>query len=103
MFKSPGEDIVFQLTRDEILACAYELGIAKEQITDGVIEMLKKKISLEFANWPEVVNCALKDIFSCPLGLTCYPSCSWWQDSKCTFPGEERQESRKKEKPDDKK
>jgi hypothetical protein len=86
VFKSPGEDIIFQLTKDEILACAYELGIDNKQVTDEVIELLKKKLSLEFSNWSEVVKSALREIVGCPLGLDCYPSCFWWKDGECTFP-----------------
>jgi len=42
------------LTKDEVLACANELGISKEPVTDDVIEPLKRRVSLEFSNWPAV-------------------------------------------------
>ena len=29
-----------------------------------------------------------KEAFRCPLSLFCYPSCSWWRDGKCIYPGE---------------
>ena len=35
------EYIIFMLTKDEILACASELGLSKEQITDDMIELVK--------------------------------------------------------------
>ena len=28
----------------------------------------------------------VEDTIKCPLGLVCYPSCYWWEDSKCIFP-----------------
>jgi len=88
MSPSYEEDIIFRLTKDQVLACANELGIPKEQITDYVIESVKKRVSLEFSRWPEVVKSALKESFKCPLALVCYPSCFWWKDGKCTFPRE---------------
>ena len=92
--ESPEKDIIFHLSKDEILACAYELGIAQERVTDRVMELLKKKVDLEFSNWPQVVKRALKEIIGCPLGLACYPSCFWWKDSECTFPEKVAQESK---------
>ena len=90
MSESYEEDIIFMLTKGDILACASELGISKEQVTDNVIELVKKKISLGLGNWPEVVKSALNEAIGCPLGLGCYPSCFWWQDGKCTFPRENK-------------
>jgi len=63
--QSYGEDIIFSLTKDEVLACANELGRSKEQVTDDVIEPLKRRVSLEFSNWPAVVKSALKETFKC--------------------------------------
>ena len=76
------------LNKNDILACAHELGIPEEQVTDDVIELVKRKISLEFSHWPEVVKSYLPEAVKCPLGLVCYPSCFWWKDNKCTFLGE---------------
>jgi hypothetical protein len=80
------KDIIFILTKDDVLTCAKELGISKEQVTSEVIKLVKKNLALEFSHWREVVNCALKEATGCPLGLVCYPSCYWWKDGKCTFP-----------------
>ena len=55
MAQSYGEDIISTLTKDDVLACANELGISKEQVTDDVIEPLRRRVSLEFSNWPAVV------------------------------------------------
>ena len=86
MPQSYAEDIVFILTKEDVLACAMELGMSKEQITNDVTESVKRRVSLEFSLWPEVVKAALKKAIECPLGLDCYPSCAWWKDGKCTFP-----------------
>ena len=91
MSPSYEEDIIFMLTKDEVLACAMELGMPREQITDDAIESVKRRVSLEFSHWPEVVKSALKEAIKCPLGLVCYPSCYWWKDGKCTFPREDKQ------------
>ena len=73
------------LTKDDVLACANELGISKEQVTGDVIKLVKRRVSLGLGNWPEVVKSALREAIKCPLGLVCYPSCFWWQDGRCTF------------------
>ena len=82
-----GDEIILILTKGDVLACADEVGISAEQVTDDVIELVKQKVSLEFRNWPQVIRSALRDAIKCPLGLICYPSCAWWQDDKCIFPG----------------
>ena len=88
MLQSPGEDTIFLLTKDEILACAYELGIPQDKLTEDVIEQVKERIISTFSNWPEIIKKTLMELIvtGCPLGLVCYPSCFWWQDGKCTFP-----------------
>ena len=85
MYQSHEKDIFFMLTKEQVLACATELGISEEQVTEDIIEPLKRRVSLEFSHWPEVVKAALKETRKCPLGLDCYPSCYWWKDGKCTF------------------
>jgi len=91
------EDAIFMLTKDQVLACANELGIPREQVTDDMIEFVRKRVKLGLHHWPDVVKSALKEAIECPLRLVCYPSCSWWQDDKCTFPreGQVRAEGRK--------
>jgi len=88
MHQSYGEEVIFMLTKHDVLVCSKELRIPEEQITDDVNELVKKKINLSFGNWPEVVKSALIEAIKCPLGLVCYPSCYWWKDGKCTFPAE---------------
>ena len=91
------ENIAFMLIKEDVLACAMELGISKEQVTDDVIESVKRRVRLEFSHWPEVVKAALKEAIKCPLGLDCYPSCAWWKGGKCTFPEQVKKETKKGE------
>ena len=88
MQKYYGEEVIFMLTKYDILVCANELRIPEEQVTDDVIELVQNRISISFSHWPEVVKSALMEAVKCPLGLVCYPSCYWWKDGKCTFPRE---------------
>ena len=85
MNRSPEKDIIFMLTKDEILACAGELGIPGDQVTDDVIELVKRRVNSEFCHWPEIVKGLLEEATECPLGLVCYASCFWWRDNRCTF------------------
>ena len=86
MSKNNRKDIVFMLTRDDILACAKELKIPEEQISDEAIELVKDKLKTEFGHWPEIVKETLTQTTRCPLGLTCFPSCCWWKKGRCIFP-----------------
>jgi hypothetical protein len=80
------KNIIFILTRDHVLACARELGIAKERVTDEALDLIKDKINREFGRWPEIVKEILTQAAQCPLGLTCFPSCCWWKEGRCIFP-----------------
>ena len=59
-----GEDVVFVLTRDDVIACAREMGMPEQAITDDVLEQVKKGIEWGLDCWTEVVkeaiNLALK-------------------------------------------
>ena len=85
MKESHEKNSIFMVTKDEILSCAGEMGISKEQVTDAVIELIKRRLALEFQHWPEIVKGLLRQVTACPLGLVCYPSCFWWQNGRCTF------------------
>jgi hypothetical protein len=80
------EDFVFTMTRDQVLACARELGIAEEQLTDEVMRLVKNRLEAEFRRWPEIVKETLSRAAQCPLGLACFPSCCWWKEGRCLFP-----------------
>ncbi|MBA7559629.1 hypothetical protein ES708_01244 [subsurface metagenome] len=86
MSKNNRQDIIFMLTKGEVLACAKELKIPKEQVTDEVIELIEDKLKAEFGRWPEIVKEVLTQVSQCPLGLTCFPSCCWWKEGRCIFP-----------------
>jgi hypothetical protein len=80
------QDIIFSLTKDQVLACARELKMSQDQLTDEVMELVKDKINREFSRWPEIVKETLTQATQCPLGLTCFPSCCWWKEGRCIFP-----------------
>ena len=86
MPKNRSKDIIFKLTKDELLAYAQELGITEEQITEEALELIKDKLNLEFGRWPEIVKEILTQADQCPLGLNCFPSCCWWKEGRCIFP-----------------
>ena len=89
MTESGKEDIIvmaiFMVTKDDVLACANELGMTKEQVTDEVIELVKKEVSRGLHEWREVVKGIIKEAIKCPLGLVCSPSCVWREVGKCIF------------------
>jgi len=80
------KDIIFVMTREQVLACARELGIAEEQLTDKVMGLVKNRLGAEFRRWPEIVKEILTRATRCPLGLACFPSCCWWKEGRCLFP-----------------
>jgi len=94
MSESGKEDILVMailiVAKDDVLSCANELGIPKEQVTDDVIELVKKNVSQGLGDWREVVKNIVKetikkDTSKCPLGLTCSPSCAWREAGECTL------------------
>jgi len=86
MLEKNQENIIFVLTRDDVLACARELKIPEEQVADETIELVKDRINRELDRWPEIVKEILTQATQCPLGLTCFPSCCWWKEGRCIFP-----------------
>ncbi len=86
MLEKNQENIIFVLTRDDVLACARELKIPEEQVADETIELVKDRINRELDRWPEIVKEVLTQVSQCPLGLTCFPSCCWWKEGRCIFP-----------------
>ena len=79
---------LFMVTRDDVHACADELGIPEEQVTDDVIELVKEKVSQGFRGWREVVKGMVKEAIKCPLGIVCSPSCVWREVGECISPRE---------------
>ena len=53
------EEVVFLLTMEDVIACAKELGIPEEAITDDVFYKVKKGVASAWEGWPEVVKAAI--------------------------------------------
>jgi len=58
------EDIIFVLTKEDVLECARQMNIPEEAITDDVLAQVKKGVEWGLECWSEVVkeaiNMALK-------------------------------------------
>jgi len=52
-------DVVYLLTREDVLACAGEMGIPEEVITDDVLYKVKKGIEGAWEGWTEVIKGAI--------------------------------------------
>lgn len=101
MSESGREDIlvmaILTVTRDDVLACASDLGIPEGQVTDDVIELVKGKVSQGLHDWREAIKGVVKEAISkeavdreaikCPLGMVCSPSCAWREVGGCILPG----------------
>jgi len=79
---------IFRVTKSDVLACANELGIPEEQITDDVMELVKEYVSQGLAGWQGVIKDMVKEIIKmdaveCPLGVACSPSCVWREVGQC--------------------
>jgi len=55
----PDENTIFILTREDVIACAREMGIPKEAITDDVLYKVKKGLEGAWEGWTEVVKGAI--------------------------------------------
>jgi len=57
-------DVIFQLTREDVIECAREMGIPDEAITADVLDQVKKAVDWGLECWPmvvkEAINIALK-------------------------------------------
>ena len=49
------EDIIFVLTKEDVLECARMKGIPEEAITDDVLRQVKKGVDWGLECWSEVV------------------------------------------------
>jgi len=58
------QDSIFTLSRNDVITCAREMGIPDEEITDDVLEQVKKGVEWGLDCWVDVVketiNLALK-------------------------------------------
>ena len=53
------QDSMFTLSRDDVVACAREMGIPDEEITDDVLEQVKKGVEWGLQCWVDVVKEAI--------------------------------------------
>ena len=82
---------MFTVTKNDVLACANELGIPEEQVTDDVVELVKERVSQGLCGWREAIKDMVKEAINeeavvCPLGMVCSPSCAWQEVCQCTSP-----------------
>jgi len=54
-------EVVFILTMEDVIACAKEMGMPKEAITDDVFHQVKKGVASAWEGWPEVVKSAISE------------------------------------------
>jgi len=54
-------EVVFLLTMGDVIACAQEMDIPKEAITDDVFYQVKKGVEFGLECWSEVVKTALAE------------------------------------------
>jgi len=52
-------EVVFILTKEDVVACAKEMGIPEEAITDDVLHQVKKGVEFGLECWAEVVKTAI--------------------------------------------
>ena len=52
-------DVVFILTKEDVLGEADEMGIPQESITDDMIAQVRKGVDWGLGCWPEVVKDAI--------------------------------------------
>ena len=81
---------MLMVTRDDVMTCADEAGIPREQVTDGKIELVKEKVSQGLGAWREVMKELVKEVIEqgsseCPLGKACSPACTWREVGGCVL------------------
>jgi len=58
------DNTIFILTKDDVIACARQMGIPEQAITDDVLHQVKKGVEWGLECWSEVmkdaINMALK-------------------------------------------
>ncbi len=97
MAENSREDIlvmaIFMVTKGDVRACANELGMPEEQVTDDVIELVKEVVSQGLGDFRGVIKDIVKEAIrtriiekeatECPLGMVCSPSCAWRELGEC--------------------
>ena len=52
-------DILFCVTREDVIGCAEQMGIPKESMTDDVLRQVEKGLEWGLEGWSEVVEGAI--------------------------------------------
>jgi len=55
-----GKDVIFVLSREDVIACARELNVPEEDITDEVLAEIKKGVDWGMEFWSDVVKEAIR-------------------------------------------
>jgi len=53
------KDVVYLLTKEDVIACAKEMGMPEEVITDDVLYKVKKGVEGAWEGWTEVIKGAI--------------------------------------------
>jgi hypothetical protein len=53
------QDIIFILTKEDVLECAEQMGLPPQAITDDVLRQVRKGVESGFEFWSEVVMSAI--------------------------------------------
>ena len=54
------QNIIFVLTKEDVLECATEMGIPEEALTDDVLRMVRKGVDNGLECWSMVMKEAIK-------------------------------------------
>jgi hypothetical protein len=60
-------DVIFVLSKEDVLMCADEIGIPREQITDDVLALVKKGVEWGLECWSDVTKVAIKEAINMAL------------------------------------
>ena len=52
-------DVVYLLTKEDVIRCAKEMGLPEEIITDEVLYKVKKSLEGAWEGWTEVIKAAI--------------------------------------------
>lgn len=52
-------EVIFILTRQDVISCAKEIGIPEEAIPDDILRQVKKGVQSALEGWTEVVKGAI--------------------------------------------
>ncbi len=53
------KDVIFVLTKEDVMECAKELGIPEEAITDDILYQVRKGVDAGLECWSDVVKDAI--------------------------------------------